>query len=293
METITEIHPDGAAPEQLIKVGDVELCAQTFGRRDDPAVLLVAGTSCSLDWWPAPFCSRLADRGLFVIRFDQRDTGRSTADPAGQPSYALRDLVSDAVGVLDAHGIDRAHWVGFSMGGWIAQLAALDHPDRVAALVLVSSRTTGHGPADPDLPEVADRLLAGWESAAEPDWAAPAAVVDYLVEAEGELAGAEFDEPTVRLMCERAVARTPDLRPAVTNHPMLDQGPRWRERLGQVAAPTLVLHGEDDPMFPPRHAGALAAAIPGATLRLIPGVGHELPPRHWADYARAIADHVR
>lgn len=279
-------------PERTIRAGGADLCTQAFGRDGDPPVLLVAGTSCSMDWWPAPFCAGLAARGLFVVRYDHRDTGRSTHDEPGHPSYGLPDLVGDAVAVLDAHGLATAHWVGFSMGGWIAQLAALDHAERVASLVLVSSRPTGHGPADADLPEVSERLLAAWEAGAEPDWDDPAAVLDLLVAGERDLAGPGFDEPAVRAMCARALSRARDIRSAVANHPVADQGPRWRERLGAITVPTLVLHGTVDPLFPPGNAEALAAEIPNARLRLVPSVGHELAPGRWDEYADAITGHV-
>lgn len=166
MDTNAEQQLDGqTSDERMVRVDGVDLCTKAFGSDVDPPVQLVAGTSCSMDWWPAPFCTSLAERGLFVIRFVRRDTGRSTHDQPGHPSYALPDLVSDAVGVLDAYDVAAAHWLGFSMGGWLAQLAALDHADRVASLVLVSTRPTGHGPADADLPEVSERLMATWESA--------------------------------------------------------------------------------------------------------------------------------
>lgn len=272
----------GLAMERMIAVDGVDLCVESFGEQGDPALLLVAGTSCSMDWWPAALCRELADRGLFVIRFDQRDTGRSTHDEPGAPTYSLPDLVTDAVGVLDAHGVEAAHWVGFSQGGWVSQLAALDHPDRVRSLTLVSSRPTGHGPADPDLPEVSAGLLASWETEApEPRWDDPDAVVAYLVDGERSLAGEEFDEPHARGIAECCVRRAHQVRSAVANHPAADQGPRWRERLPRVDVPCLVLHGTADPLFPIGNGEALAREIPGARLEPLAGVGHELPPRTW------------
>ncbi|TWD82565.1 pimeloyl-ACP methyl ester carboxylesterase [Kribbella amoyensis] len=266
------------SPERVIETNGIQLCTQTYGAPEDPAVLLVAGTSCSMDWWTPDFCTALAGRGFFVLRFDQRDTGRSSRDEPGNPTYSLTDLTRDAVGVLDGYSIDQAYWVGFSQGGWVSQLAALDHPDRVAALTLISTRPTGHGQADPDLPEVTAELLATWEQSGEPLWDDPAAMIDYLVESERSLAAAPFDEQAARAIGTSCVTRSADLRSAVINHPMADQGPRWRHRLEEIAVPTVVLHGDQDPLFPPANATALTAEIPGAVLQFLP-VGHELPPR--------------
>ncbi|ALG08722.1 hypothetical protein AOZ06_18975 [Kibdelosporangium phytohabitans] len=267
----------------MIDAGDVKLCAQTFGRASDPAVLLVAGTSCSMDWWTPEFCTQLADRGFFVIRFDQRDTGRAHHDPAGQPAYTLPDLAVDATKVLDAYGITHAHWAGFSQGGWLSQLAALDHRSYVDSLVLISSRATGHGPADPDLPEVSEQLLAEWASAPEGH------SLDELVAGERALTQEPFEEDAVRDVYRSFLARDIDVPAALVNHPMADQGPRWRERLGEITARTLVLHGEQDPLFPPGNAERLAAEIPGARLRIVPGAGHEIPRRAYGTYVGAIA----
>jgi pimeloyl-ACP methyl ester carboxylesterase len=245
-----------------------------------------------MDWWRPQFCARLAARGLFVLRYDQRDTGRSTHDLPGSPSYGLPVMVTDAIAILDAFQLDSAHLVGFSSGGWVAQLAALDHPDRVDSLALLSSRPTGHGPADPDLPEVSDRLFAEWASTAEPDWDDPAAVLDYLVEGERAYAAEPFDVAAVRALYEDVLARSIDIRAAITNHPMADQGPRWRERLSHVDVPTVVISGELDPLFAPANAEALKAEIPGATLTVLPDVGHELPARRWPDYLSAITTNL-
>ncbi|XP_021300490.1 uncharacterized protein LOC110428893, partial [Herrania umbratica] len=138
----------------MVRVGDVELCIETFGSPADPTVLLVHGSCASMLWWPRALCEQLAARGRHVVRYDSRDTGRSTSFPVGEPPYGLRDLADDAVGLLDALRIDVAHVVGRSTGGAVALVAALDHPGRVASLTLIGC-TTG----DDDLPPMSPAFL--------------------------------------------------------------------------------------------------------------------------------------
>ena len=122
--------------ERLVQANGVELCTETFGEPGGPPVLLVMGLGGSMLWWDDRFCHGIAARGRFVIRYDQRDTGQLCHLRAGRPGYCAADLVADAVGVLDAHGVTAAHVVGVSAGGALAQLLALDYPCRVLSLVL-------------------------------------------------------------------------------------------------------------------------------------------------------------
>jgi pimeloyl-ACP methyl ester carboxylesterase len=277
-----------------VEVDGGRLDVESWGDPGDPTVLLLAGTSCTRDWWPPSFCHSLMARKALVIRFDQRDTGSSTRWPVGAPAYGLPDLVDDAIAVLDALGVTDAHLVGFSQGGWVAQNLGVHHPDRVASLTLIATRAIAHGPADPDLPEVTDGLLAAWDALTEPNWDDPAAIVDYLVEGERVLAGDRFDESAVRSVCAAAVARSREPREirSIDNHTIMNTGPRWREALGRIVAPTTVLHGALDPLFPPPNGESLAQEITGAKFRLLPGVCHELPERAWLAVIDAIADHL-
>jgi pimeloyl-ACP methyl ester carboxylesterase len=263
----------------MLRVGSVELCAQSFGERRDPAILLIGGSSSSMDWWETDFCVQLAAGGRFVVRYDLRDTGQSVHYPPGEPDYGSSELVADAVGLLDAYGIASACLMGISMGGAMAQLAALDHPDRVSSLVLVSTMAPG-GPSVPMDPG----LRAHFESAPEVDWSDREAVVRQQVEYARALASRSvpFDEAGTRALIEHALGRTADVRASLTNHNVVrDDREPWFSRLGEIRVPTLVVHGEEDRLVRLPLAEAMVAEIPGATLLVEPGVGHEFVRRSW------------
>ena len=270
----------------MFTINGAASCVEVQGGADDPTVLLVGSSMLS---WPSELCERLVAGGRRVIRYDVRDTGRSESYPLGKPGYSLANLVDDAVGVLDATATERAHVAGMSTGGWIAQLLALDHPERIATLTLVASRPNTPGPVDEDLPGHHEALMKVIMNTPQPDWSDERAVVDHLVRQARALAGAgTFDETSARAHAEAEVARTTDVKSAATNIAFADHGPRWRERLGEITAPTLVLHGEDDPFFPIGNGAALAAEIPGARLVRLDRAGHQLP----AHAVPAIADEL-
>ena len=263
------------AEERMFMINGAASCVQVQGAAGDPAVLLIGSSMLS---WPGGLCERLVAGGRRVIRYDVRDTGRSQSYPPGQPGYSLADLADDAAGVLDATATERAHVAGMSTGGWIAQLLALRHPERVATLTLIASRPNPPGPVDDDLPGHDAALMEAIMTTPAPDWADGGAVTGHLVRQARNLAGAgAFDEASARAQAEAEVARTTDVRSAITNIAAADHGPRWRERLGEITAPTLVLHGEDDPFFPVGNGEALAAEIPGARLVRLARAGHRLP----------------
>ena len=277
--------------ENLLPVNGVDLCVETFGTSADPAVLLIMGASASMDWWPDGFCERLASAGhRFVIRYDHRDTGRSTSFAAGAPTYTSADLTADAIGVLDALGIDKAHLVGASMGGGIAQELAVDHADRVLSLTLISTSPIGLGRHD--LPPMSDELQRAFsDPAPQPDWSDRSAVVAYMLADLRPYHGSvTMDDAAWRSLVERIIDRTTDIAASMINHWILEDGEASNARTDQIAVPALVLHGTEDPLFPYPHGEALAAAIPGARLVPLEGVGHaELPPEVWDVAIAAIA----
>jgi pimeloyl-ACP methyl ester carboxylesterase len=276
----------------IVRANGVDLCIETFGDRGDPAILLIAGAGGSMLSWEDEFCAQIAVGPRFVIRYDNRDTGRSVSYEPGAPGYSGRDLVEDAVGVLDALALASAHLVGISMGGGTAQLVALDHPERVASLTLIA---TSGGPGDADLPPMSEELRAHFSAETEaPDWSDRAAVIDYIVGDARPYAARSrpFDEAAWRELAARDFDRSVNIAASMTNHFLIDGGDRWRERLGEIRAPTLVIHGAEDPLFPYAHGVALAKEIPGAELLRLEQTGHELPRAVWDVVVPAILRHT-
>jgi pimeloyl-ACP methyl ester carboxylesterase len=270
-----------------VQVNGVDLCVETFGSPADPAILLVMGAGASMDWWQDDLCARLAAGPRYVIRYDHRDTGQSTSYPPGEPGYTGDDLVADAAALPAALGVGRAHVVGQSMGGALAQVLALDHPECVASLTLVATSPAG---PDPDLPPMADEAQAALAAIAEPDWSDRAAVIQYLTEQWRAVASRSrpFDEAGTRALCARVVDRTTNMESSTKNAYAAEGSGRWRERLGGLDVPTLVVHGTEDPLFPLGHGEALAREIPGAELLILEGAGHELARRDWDVVVPAI-----
>jgi pimeloyl-ACP methyl ester carboxylesterase len=271
-----------------MRVNGVDLCVQPLGTDTDPPILLIMGMAASLDFWEDELCDRLVAGGRFVIRYDNRDTGQSIAYEPGHPGYTSADLVADAVGVIEALGLPRAHLVGMSMGGAIAQLAALDHPDRVASLTLISTSAMG-----PGLPGMAERLGPVF-ARPRPDADDREALLDHLVDLDRALASesAPFDADGTRALHARALGRARNVESMLGNHELADGGPSWHDRLGEIAVPTLVIHGADDPFMLLAHGHALAAAIPGAKLLTVEAMGHELPRRTWDVVVPSILAHT-
>ncbi|WP_163268824.1 alpha/beta fold hydrolase [Chelativorans alearense] len=275
---------------RIIKTDDVEIATEAFGDPADPPVLLIMGGMASMLWWPEEFCRRMAERRRFVIRYDQRDTGLSTKYPPGQPGYAFDDAVDDIFRVLDGYGIFAAHILGFSLGGMVSQAAALKKPERALSLTAIS--TTPVGVDTSHLPASGEAWME--HMAVEADWSDRAGAVAYLVEDARLTAGTAhpFDEAGTRAFIERDFDRSGGYLSA-TNHSILfEVGEAWRDRLHEMKAPLLVVHGTADPVFPPEHGAALARAIPGARLMRLEGGGHELHPGHWDRIVAAITEHT-
>ena len=272
--------------ERMIAANGIEICADAYGEPGDPTILLVMGAGASMLLWDEQFCEQLADGGRFVIRYDNRDTGRTTCCPPGEPNYTLDDMAADGVAVLDAYGVERAHIVGASMGGMITQVIGLNHPERVLTLTPIMSTPnpgatlgalegeSGGGALSPPSAEVLEAVASG----AALDWNDREAVLANRIQMFRTLAGSKYPYEDWRDEVFAAeVDRAVNMASSLNHGPAIAASPPWHERLDQLSVPTLVIHGTDDPILPYDHGQALASAIPGATLLTLEGVGHELP----------------
>lgn len=284
---------EGADIVDTVAANGLQLAYEQFGRSDDPALLLIMGLGVQLTGWPDAFCRALADTGLRVVRFDNRDIGLSSKIRTvgnydsitsayiksifGRPVravYGLDDMAEDTVGLMDALGMDRAHIVGASMGGMIAQLVAAFHPSRVASLTSIMSTPGSRG-----LPRA--KLRVNLRMARRPKSRDPEVITRHLAKTMRLIGSPEMGRSQADWEAEirRSVARS--YYPAGTLRQTLAilSAPSREDLLGGVRCPALVIHGKADPLLPVKHGRATAAALPHARYEEVPGMGHELPPR--------------
>lgn len=275
---------------RTVRIAEGTIASEAFGDPADPPVIMIMGGAASMLWWPEAFCKRLAERGRFVIRYDQRDTGLSTHYPPGQPGYGIEDVVDDAFALLDAYGISSAHLVGFSLGGMIGQVAALKHPQRVLSLTLISSSPIGGDRTR--LPASGDAWLK--HMSAEVDFADRAATVDYMVEDSRLVAGTAgpFDAIGMRAFIERDFDRSGGYLSSANHSVLFNIRQDWRDRFYLMHVPLLVIHGTADPVFPHEHGEALAHNVANSRLLTLEGGGHELHPVHWDQMIGGIIGHT-
>jgi len=283
------------------KANNIEIEYETFGDPLDKPLLLIVGLGSQMIHWDEEFIKTLTERGFYVIIFDNRDIGLSTrCEEAGEPDlmgaimavqrgepveapYSLDDMADDAVGLLDALGIEQAHICGASMGGMIAQTIAYRHPSRILSLTSIMS-TTGN----PDLPQMTPEVQQVFFNPVPPE---RDAIIENSIRV-GKLSygsGFSYDEEKYRALAGRVFDRS--FYPAGVERHLLAifvHGNR-KEKLRAIKVPTLVIHGRDDPLFPFEAGKDTAEAIPGTELIIIGGMGHSLPPETWGQISDAIA----
>jgi pimeloyl-ACP methyl ester carboxylesterase len=282
--------------EQRARVGSVELIYETIGDPSDAPLLLIMGLGMQMIHWDVEFCELLAKRGFHVIRFDNRDAGLSSkirgpapnvmrlmAGMPAQVPYRLHDMAGDTFGLLDHLGIERTHVVGASMGGMIGQTMAIERPERVLSLASMLSTTGDRRVGTPKL-----RVWSVLMRRAPKD---RDAYVRYFAKVFRMIGSPAYrvDEERTRELAAATYDRNHD--PAGTARQLgaiMASGSRT-EALRELDVPTLVIHGESDPLVPLRAGQATARAIPGAELITIPGMGHDMPRELWPRFADAIA----
>ena len=295
----TRVVAGGATPPAVDPAERVvDIAYERFGDPDAPAVLLVMGLGGGMLGWPDGFCRLLVERGLQVIRFDNRDVGESThlhdapepdvmavvAGDSSSASYTLSDMAADSAGLLDALGLDDAHVVGVSLGGMIAQTLAIDHPTRVRSLTSISSSTS-----DPTVGQPSPKAL---KALAAPPPQTREAAMDRAVAVFEVIGSPAFplDERDVRERAGASYDRGSDPTGVARQMVAALASPDRTPDLRSVEVQALVLHGAEDPLVNISGGRATADALPNAELVVIDGMGHDLPPALWAEIAGRIAD---
>jgi pimeloyl-ACP methyl ester carboxylesterase len=261
--------------------GSYDIYYDTTGDPSGRPLLLIRGLGTQCISWEPGLLDAFADAGFFVIRFDNRDVGLSTKSPQGA-QYSLSDMADDAIAVLDAVGVSRAHVFGISLGGMIAQTLAIERPDRVASLTSVMSTTGDPAITGRTSPEVLALLTT----------APPATRDEYIahsVESRRMYCGPLYDEAVQREVSANEYDRCFYPRGAAAQARAVAASGDRTERLRTVSVPTTVIHGAADPLIVPAGGEATAAAIKDARLVILDDMGHNLPPAYWPTYVAEVA----
>lgn len=277
--------------EKMIKNGNVIICTESFGNKNNPAILLVAGATVSLLFWDEAFCRRLASKGFYVVRYDNRDVGKSTNYEPGTTPYDIVDLTDDAITILNEYQIKKAHFVGMSLGGLIAQIAVLKHPDRVQSLTLFSSGPWGD--SDPAIPEMDKRILDFQSKAETVNWRDENAVVEYMLEGASLISGKKsFDKNRSEKLIREEFRRTNSYI-SMFNHAGLQGGEDYYNRLNEINHPTLIIHGTEDQIWHFGHTKVMLEKIKDSKLIELEGTGHELHFEDWDTIIDSISEYIK
>lgn len=274
--------------EFRIHFNNVHICTESFGDINNPTILLIMGATASMIYWEEDFCKRLSNKGFHVIRYDNRDTGKSITYAYGHPEYTFEDLADDAIEVLDAYKVDKAHIVGMSMGGIITQIIALKHPDRVLTISLIMTSNF-----DSNLPKKDSKVTEALGELKIKNWQDKDEVIECFIKKSKVLVGSKniFDEEKIRRLNEEEFNRASNLQ-SIDNHGFIRGWGLYLSRTSEINVPTLVIHGTEDPIIPYEHGVYLSEVIPNAVLVTLEGAGHELHYNDWDKIINAISKRV-
>jgi pimeloyl-ACP methyl ester carboxylesterase len=275
-----------ATEQRMVPTDGAVLATEAWGEDVRGTMLLAMGATASMVWWPETLMLALAAGGYRVIRFDHRDTGRSTTSPPGEVAYDVHDLAEDLIAVLDAYGVEAAHLVGMSLGGYVGQIAALAHPERVATLTLIAAEPLGVAYAGEGL---APELIQHFGTMSALDWSDRREVTRFMLGI-AELSagpGRPFDRDASLARIELELSRTSSMHSAF-NHAMLAGAVKPGLAVGDLRMPVLVIHGSDDPVISVRAAETTVASVRQAELLVLRGTGHELAEPDVPQIAQAI-----
>lgn len=274
--------------EKIIRFNDVHICTESFGEINNPTILLIMGATASMIYWEEEFCKRLSNQGFHIIRYDNRDVGKSITYEYGHPEYTFEDLADDAIQVLDAYKVDKAHIVGMSMGGIITQIIALKHPSRVLTISLIMTSNF-----DSSLPKKDNKVTKALSELKIRNWQDTDEVVECFIKKSKVLIGSKhiFDEEKIRRLNEEEFDRAINLQ-SMENHGFIKGWGSYLSRTNEINAPTLVIHGTEDTIIPYEHGIHLSEVIPNAVLVTLEGTGHELHHNDWDEIINAISKHA-
>lgn len=269
--------------EKIVKLDELQLSTQSFGDSNNPAVLLIAGATVSLLYWDTEFCEKLTEEGFFVIRYDNRDVGQSTFYEPGTTPYDIINLTDDAIAILDNYKIDKAHLVGMSLGGLIAQITTIKYPNRIQSLTLMS--TGPWGDSDPTIPEMDTRILEHHGNAEFVNWTNEDSVVSYMIKGFALMSGKKkFDTERTEKYIREEFNRAKNYI-SMFNHATLQGGEEYWNRINEIEKPTLIIHGTEDKIWHYKNAVVLLEKINNSELITLKGTGHEL---HFDDWTTII-----
>lgn len=274
--------------EKIIRFNDVHICTESFGEINNPTILLIMGATASMIYWEEEFCKSLSNQGFHIIRYDNRDVGKSITYEYGHPEYTFEDLADDAIQVLDAYKVDKAHIVGMSMGGIITQIIALKHPSRVLTISLIMTSNF-----DSSLPKKDNKVTKALSELKIRNWQDKDEVVECFIKKSKVLIGSKhiFDEEKIRRLNEEEFDRAINLQ-SMENHGFIKGWGSYLSRTNEINAPTLVIHGTEDTIIPYEHGIHLSEVIPNAVLVTLEGTGHELHHNDWDEIINAISKHA-